>query len=312
MQIFWSTFSSVLGLILIGILGFFLVSKKIFDEKLFSFLSTLSLEISLPLMIFSDIITKFEPSNQRNWFLYPLIWIITTLFILSLSFLGKFLSPAKHRKEFFVSLLFQNGIFFPLAIFSTIDSFNSYKIDLFLFMMFYAAFLFNSFSFFFNGKFEKFNISKTFHPVLISTLIAIFLKFSTLDRFVPYFVIDTFKMIGAMSVPLLILILGGNIYVDFKNSKKFYVKTILIFVILKNFIFPFLGILILYLLKLPKNISTIILLELAVPPITALPILIERNKGNSNVANQLILFSFLLSPFSISFSLLILYRFLGF
>ncbi|MEO0234393.1 MAG: AEC family transporter [candidate division WOR-3 bacterium] len=312
MQIFISTFSSVLGLLVIGLLGFFLVSKKFLDEKIFSFLSTLSLEISLPCMIFSDIITKFDPVRQEKWFFYPLYWVATTTFITFISFLGKFLSPEENRKEFFVSLLFQNGIFFPLAIFSTVDSFIGYKIDLFLFMMFYAAFLFNTFSFFYSGKIEKLNISKTFHPVLIATLIALILKLSSLSNFIPDFFIEALKMVGSMSVPLLILILGGNIYVDLKRSKKFYVKTILSFVLLKNFVFPFLGILILYFLKLPQNISTIILLELAVPPITALPILVERNKGNSRVANQLILFSFLVSPISIPFSLFLLYKFLGF
>lgn len=312
MQIFLSTFSSVSGLLVIGIIGFFLVSKKYLDEKIFSFLSTLSLEISLPCMIFADIITKFDPIKQENWFFYPLYWVVTTIFITLISFFGKFLSPKETRKEFFVSLLFQNGIFFPLAIFSTVDSFNGYKIDLFLFMMFYAAFLFNTFSFFYSGKIEKLNISKTFHPVLIATLIALILKLSSLSTFFPSFLIDALKMVGSMSVPLLILILGGNIYVDLKRSKKFYVKTILSFVLLKNFLFPFFGILILYFLKLPQNISTIILLELAVPPITALPILIERNKGNSSVANQLVLFSFLVSPVSISLSLFLLYRVLGF
>lgn len=312
MQIFASTFSSVSGLLVIGILGYFLVSKKYLDEKIFSFLSTLSLEISLPCMIFSDIIIKFDPIKQEKWFFYPLYWVTTTIFIILISFLGKFLSPKETQKEFFVSLLFQNGIFFPLAIFSAVDSFTGYKIDLFLFMMFYAAFLFNTFSFFYSGKIEKLNISKTFHPVLIATIIALLLKLSSLSKFIPIFFIDAFKMVGSMSVPLLILILGGNIYVDLKKSKKFYIKTIFLFVLLKNFLFPFFGILILYFLKLPQNISTIILLQLAVPPITALPILIERNYGNSSVANQLILFSFLVSPVSISLCLFLLYRFLGF
>ncbi len=312
MQIFWSTFSAVLGLIAIGVLGFFLLSRKFLNENIFSILSTLSLEISLPLMIFSDILTKFEPSQQKDWYLYPLYWIGTTIFIFVLSYLGKFLSPKEHRKEFFVSLLFQNGIFFPLAIFSTIPSFNSYKTDLFLFMIFYAAFFFNFFSFFFNGKIEKLNILKTFHPVLIATIIGITLKLTGISKLVPNFLIDASKMVGAMSIPLLLLILGGNIYVDLKISKKFFFKTIFLFVLLKNFIFPLAVILILYLLKLPKNLSTIILLQLAVPPITALPVLVERNGGNKIITNQLLLFSFLVSPFSIALSILLLYRFLNF
>ncbi|HAF07915.1 MAG: auxin efflux carrier [candidate division TA06 bacterium 32_111] len=312
MDIFWSTFSAVLGLLAIGFLGFFLLYRKFLNENIFSILSTLSLEISLPLMIFSDILTKFEPSQQKDWYLYPLYWIGTTIFIFVLSYLGKFLSPKEHRKEFFVSLLFQNGIFFPLAIFSTVQSFLSLKTDLFLFMIFYAAFLFNSFSFFFHGKTEKLNILKTFHPVLIATLLGIILKLLGFSKLVPSFVINASRMVGSMSIPLLILILGGNIYIDLKNSKKFYLKTIIPFVLIKNFVFPFTSILILYFLKLPKNLSIIILLQLAVPPITALPILVERNGGNKIVSNQLILFSFLLSPFSIAISILLLYRFVSF
>ncbi len=308
MQIFFSTMSTILGLLVIGFVGFIIVYKKIVDQRIFSFLSILSLEISLPAMIFSDLVLKFDPVVQKNWFLFPLWWLLTTIFLLILSYIFKFLSPVEHRKEFFVSLLFQNGIFFPLAIFSTIGKFETYKVDLFLFTIFYAAFLFNTFSFFFTGNLKNIDRAKTFHPVFIATLLAIIMKLTSFSVYIPKFIISAFLMLGVMTIPLLILILGGNIYIDLKNTKEIYFKTVTIFVIVKNFIFPLLTLLILWILKIGENISIIILLQSAVPPITALPILVERNNGNKIISNQIIFFSFLVSPFSIAFFIFLFYR----
>jgi len=70
-------------------------------------------------------------------------------------------------------------------------------------------------------------------------------------------------------------------------------------VLVKNIIFPlvFLGILIL--IRPAYNFALIIFLESAVPPITGVPIVTEREGGNSSITNQFILASFLFSIITI-------------
>lgn len=45
------------------------------------------------------------------------------------------------------------------------------------------------------------------------------------------------NMLGQMTMPLLFLILGGNMFIDFKNKGQFYILEVLKFAVIKNFYF---------------------------------------------------------------------------
>ncbi|MGE3062893.1 MAG: AEC family transporter [bacterium] len=299
MQVFLNTFGAVFTLFFIGIIGWWVVSRKVMQSSVFSVLSAISLEVALPAMIFSDVIRKFDINVYPNWWALPLWWLGFTLFLFILTMAFSVFSSKESISEFRISLFFQNGIFFPLAIFSTIPEYSHLVIDVFFFTMFYAALLFNTYYLFFPQATKKFDFKKVFHPVLISVLLAIFIVLAGLARFVPKPVITALSMVGAMSVPLLMLILGGNIYVDFSKKERVEKMETAKFVLIKNFLFPLITLIFIYFIRPPENVGLILLLESAVPPITATPILVERAGGNKSVANQFLLYSFILSLFSI-------------
>ena len=116
-----------------------------------------------------------------------------------------------------------------------------------------------------------------------------------------------------MASPLFMLILGGTIYHDFRGesqgNRKIYFKEVIKFVAVKNLLFPvvFLGLLIWI---LPDySVALIIILEAAVPPVTAIPIFAERSGGNKALASQFVLASFLFSILSIPMVLLLFNQF---
>ncbi len=98
----------------------------------------------------------------------------------------------------------------------------SYLVYLFLFTIFYPAFFFITYPFFF-GKKEtlKLNWRKIIHPVLIATILAIIIRLANIHDDIPYPIIQIFVLLGGMTIPLIMLILGGNIYVDFQKKDKF-------------------------------------------------------------------------------------------
>jgi len=60
-----------------------------------------------------------------------------------------------------MSLSYQNGIFFPLAILTgMMDSESSHLVYLFIFTLFYSAFFFSTYHFFFRGKGKKVEVKK--------------------------------------------------------------------------------------------------------------------------------------------------------
>lgn len=303
MDIFLKTFESVALLLGIGLVGFYVIRRDMIPAKVLSTLSPLALEIALPSMIFIDILTDFTPEKYPDWWQMPLWWFLFTLIAAILTFIFHFISKKHNKNEFAISLFYQNGIFFPLAILTGMFGLaSSYHIALFLFTIFYPAFFFSSYSYFFPGKSkQQIDLKKILHPVFIATVLAIMLEYLGLKSYVPAVVRNIFKMLGAMTLPLLMIILGGNIYSDFKKQGKIEYIEILKFVGVKNIVFPliFLSLLIIFKNYISYNVAIIILLQAAVPPVTAVPLVTERMGGNRAIVSQFMVGSFIVSLITI-------------
>jgi len=305
MNLFLIAFESVFILLGIGIIGFWIVKSKIVPITLLRSLSPLALDIALPSIIFIDIISDFSPSAYPDWWQYPLWWALFTIIAFLLTYLFSIASKKENRDEFSISLFYQNGIFFPLAILAGMfpDSEN-YQVTLFLFVLFFPAFFFSTYPFFFKEKNRKplsIPFKKIFHPTLFATLIAVSICVIGIQNQIPMVIISILTMLGAMTIPLLMIILGGNIYVNYKkNGFSEPIETVK-FVLIKNFIFPlcFLGFLVLFQNYIPPVISFIMFLQSAVPPVTAVPIVTERIKGSAVFSSQFIMASFLVSILSL-------------
>jgi len=270
------------------------------DKDILGLLSPLALDIALPAMIFADIVTKFDPAVNRFWYRMPLLWVVFTVFAFIVSILSSFIAKKEFKREMAVTMMYQNAIFFPLAIIASMyGSGSSMILQLFFFTFFNAAFIFNTAHLFFKTEKTSFDLKRTLHPTLVATVLAVLVKLFGFGRFIPTFATDSLRMVGSMSIPLLMIILGGNIFIDFKNKGKIHYFEIVKFVLIKNFLMPIAAIFILKFTNLPHDVSFIILLQAAVPPITATPILVERYGGNREIVNQFVLASFLASMLSI-------------
>jgi predicted permease len=299
MNVLISAFQAVAMLLFIGVIGAWMITRKMVKESFFSLLSPLALEIALPALIFTNIINNFNPSSKTNWWTLPLWWGFFTVIAFVVTLIGIGFAGKENKKEFGISLFYQNGIFFPLAVIAGMFGGKSdYLVDLFLFMIFYSSFFFNT-SFLFFGNIGRVEWNKIFHPVFVVTILAVIFKITGFDVFIPSFIISALEMVGAMSIPLLMIILGGNIIIDFKQVGKLYIGEIIKFLILKNLIMPSVMLVIIILIKPSYNIALLLMIESAVPPVTSTPLITERNGGNRAIVNQFLLSSFLFSLISI-------------
>jgi malate permease and related proteins len=310
MDLFITTLESVAVLLGIGVIGFFIIQKKVLSGNILDLLSPLALDIALPSLIFISIINNFEPAENPEWWQLPLWWLFFTVIALGLTFVFSLISKKKSRREFAVSLFYQNGIFFPLAILAGIfgDS-HPYVSYLFIFTIFYAAMFFSTYYLFLEKKGKNLiKLKKIFHPVLIVTIIALAIRLSGSHEFVPDVAIKIFTLLGGMTIPLLMIILGGNIFIDFQKKGKIYSLEIVKFVLIKNILFPliFLGIILVIKPILTYPIALIILLQSAVPPVTAVPLVTERAGGDRTIVDQFLVASFILSLISIPVMILLL------
>ncbi len=291
--------NSISLLLFIGLFGFVLVSRKFIPATLLAHLSSLVLEVALPSMVFVKLINGFDPDLFIKKLLFPFYWIIFTIVIFILTFIFSYISKVKSRQEFRISLFFQIGIFIPIIMITDMFGTNySHLVELFLFTMLYPAFFFNTYHLFFKGNNQKINWKKILHPVLLTTLLAIIIKLFQMDSFIPSFIIKGLSLVGSMTIPLLMIVLGGTIYLDFKGKGKIEVVEVLKFILIKNFIYPLIILSILYYANFDYNIALLIIIQSAVPPLTALPIITDRAGGNRSLVNQFLVASFISSIIS--------------
>jgi predicted permease len=298
MNLFITTFESVAVLLGIGIIGFWIIKRRIIPSNVLSLLSPLALDIALPSLIFINVIQDFSPSDSPDWWLLPVWWGFFTIVAACLTGIFIFVSKKKTRREFAITLFYQNGIFFPLAVLASMfPDDSSYVVYLFLFTIFYPAFFFSTYRFFFDKKeTTTLDWKKIIHPVLIATILAICIKLAGIyDDDIPYPIRQIFVLLGGMTLPLIMLILGGNIYMDFQKKGKLELMEITKFVIIKNIIYPLIFLGIILLIKPSYHIAIILLLQGAVPPLTAVPLVTERSGGNRSIVNQFIVASFIFS-----------------
>ncbi len=306
MNLFVATFESVAVLLGIGIIGFYIIRKDVLPKNVLSALSPLALEIALPSIIFINIIGDFDPATNPSWWQLPLWWAVFTLIAFCLTHLFMLISAKKSRAEFGLSLFYQNGIFFPLAILTGMfQPAEDYVVALFLFTLFFPAFFFSTYPHFFRKRQPKLTtkppLKKILHPAFVATLLALLVVFIGVQNTIPDLFLSILTLLGAMTVPLLMLILGGNIYIDFQKQGTLQIKETAKFVLTKNIIFPlvFLGIVILLKDFLTPTIALLILLQSAVPPLTAAPLVTERLNGDRTLVSQFLVASFLLSLLSL-------------
>jgi malate permease and related proteins len=307
MNIFLVTFQAVVALLGIGILGFWIIGRRHMPADSLALLTSIAIDITLPCLALGNILIEFSPKQYPDWWHLPLWWLAFTAVALVLSLITSFSAKKGTRGEFVMSLFFQNGLFFPIIIITGLFLNNSvsYLVSLFLLMFLQPSLIFSTYSLFFkqNNQTPALNWRRIVNPVLVVTIIGIIMGLAGVNPYVPRFIILILTLVGAMAIPLFMLILGGNVYNDFvkreSKDRKIYTGEIIKFILIKNLLFPlvFLGLLIL--IRPSYTIAFLLILEAAVPPITATPIFTERAGGNRALANQFIVASFIFSIISI-------------
>lgn len=271
--------------------------------KILEVLSPLILDIALPCLIFTNIFFRFDPANFPTWWTLPLWWIGFAIVTVLFSLFGMWVAKTKYKSEFGMSLLYPNAIFVPMVVIQNLFGESSpVLMELFIFTLLFPAFMFNTYFLFFKSNESINNVfswGKFLNPVLIATVLAVTIKLTGMQNYMPDVITSTTKILGNIALPLILILIGGNVYMDFKRKGEVQYKSIIKFITLKNFILPLIVLGILIIVKPPFSVAFLLFLLSAVPPITAVPILTDKAGGETYIANQFLIASFLMSIISI-------------
>jgi predicted permease len=316
MSVFLTTLQAVLALLGIGLLGFWIIGRRRVPSDTLGFLSSLAIDIAIPLLVVANLISGFSPQEYPDWWHMPLWWLGFASVALALSLVASFLVKKEIRSEFTIGLFYQNGLFFPILIIQGLfGADNLYLVPLFLFVIFHPSVVFGTYTLFFGKRIrkEKLNWRRIVNPVLVATIVGLVIGLASVNEYIPQFLIIIVTMVGAIATPLFMLILGGNIYNDLMykadSDRRWYIGEVIKFVVTKNIIFPLIFLALLLWLRPNPTVALIIMLQAAVPPITAIPIFVERCGGNRQIASQFVVASFIFSIVSIPAAIYLFSRF---
>src|SRR5271157_3424529 len=190
MNIFLATFQAVAALLGIGILGFWVIGRRQIPANALGLLTSIAIDIALPCLVLSNILGQFSPQTFPTWWQLPLWWAGFTLIAFALSLIAAFLVKKELRSELSISLLFQNGAFFPLIIIAGLfGSTSNLIVYLFIFLFLQPSLIFGTYSLFFRNKNQTvpFSWRRVINPMLVVTIIGIIIGLAGIKSYIPNF-----------------------------------------------------------------------------------------------------------------------------
>ena len=287
---------------ILGGLGYMLVKKNILSSEGLEALSRLVIGIVFPALILSQMLKGFSFNLYSNWWIFPLISLVITVIGLGVGWGLLKLSKIKTDKLQFLSLVaFQNSGYLPLALAAAIFTGQSAQ-DIFIFIfLFLLGFDLVAWSLgiymLTYEKQVKFKLQSLFSAPVIANLASLLLIALGLNKFIPEVLFKPLSLVGNCTLPLAMLVVGGNVaLVQLKNVDK---KVNFIFLLGKLVILPALGIVVVLKLALPFLWGFLIVLQLSMPSATSLSVIIRRFNRPDNLISQGVFFSHIISLLTI-------------
>ena len=287
---------------LLAAIGYFLVKKNILGPDGLNSLSRLVIEITLPILIFCQLVKDFSFGLYSNWWIFPLISIFITVtgLVIAALFVG-FIRGQQHKLQFLSLVTFQNSGYLPLALVAALlpkDKSDPMFIYIFLFLLGFNLVMWSAGVYMLTfSRAKKFELGSLFSPPVIATIFSLAFIFFGLNQFVPPVALKPLRMVGDCTLPLAMFVVGGNLaQIRLRQIDK---KAIFYLVVAKLIILPLLGLWLVIKFKFPELLGLLIIMELAMPPATSLSVIVSHYKKEDLLISQGVFFSHILSLVSI-------------
>jgi hypothetical protein len=287
---------------ILGVLGYYLVKKNMLSHSGLEALSRLVIQIIFPALIITQLLANFSFSLYPNWWIFPLISLAITLVSLVLGVILLKLVKLKNNKLQFLSLVsFQNSGYLPLALAAAMftgTQLSNIFIYIFLFLLGFDLVAWSLGIYMLTYEKEtRFKLQHIFSPPVIASLSTLILIALGLNKFIPAAIFKPIQMIGNCTLPLALMVVGGNIaLVQLKNIDK---KGVGFFLLGKLIILPALGLWIVLKLGLPQLFGFLIVMQLAMPSATSLSVIMRRYNKEDALISQGVFFSHVISLITI-------------
>lgn len=305
---------ALLKIFFLGFAGFFLSRLDLISEKGFDDLSKIVIYFTLPALIFSNFLGSSKLGEIPNWWIYPLgmAGVIALSLLLGL-LLSNFLEWPE-RRQFGALIGFPNTGYLPLALAAALlaeaQQPKAFQL-IFLLTLGMTPNLWSIGIALISGKAVsvlKFMRNVLTSPPFLTTISSIGLIIVHWDRFIPDLAVETASYAGSVTVPLIMIVLGGMLArVD--STDRAYPKAIAMLVSLKLVVYPALALTGIYFFRPPELLSFILLIEAATPPATNLAVIGSHYGEDTGLLKQGLVYSYLTAAVTIP-AFISLFRFI--
>ncbi|MGH4051234.1 MAG: AEC family transporter [Clostridium sp.] len=291
---FFAANQSVLSIMILIIVGYFLAYKKILDEKGINLITTIVINISLPMMMINTIMTNFTKQKliaDSSGLVVPFLTIGGTFIIAKI--FAEIVKVKTSRRGLFVCM-FSNSNTIYMGIPVNMALFGEKSVPYVL--LYYIA---NSAFFWTIGVYEitkdgnkrafKFLsvdfIKKIFSPPLMGFIFGMILVLLNIK--LPSVIMGTTKSLGNLTTPLSMFFIGASIYLINLKSVKFSLD--IVWVLIGRFVIsPALVLLIVPMFPIPTLMGSVFVVEAAMPVMANSAIIAKAYGSDYNFASLMI------------------------
>lgn len=300
MSITWQVFLAILETFLMFAIGAWCCRARVLTPPIIEKMSHMLIDIFMPMMIFYSIYTKFDVRQVQQLWIAPLTGFLMMLLGAALSYpLAKLLWTKDHDHivTFRHFCAINNYLFLPLVVLQNVWG-EQFRPTLFLMNIgFTIAFWTIGVGLLAGGDMKRAfrNIFGINQLAVVVALVFAFLKIP-----IPFFVAATFQKLGDASIPLMLVMIGGSIYL---SAHKIFrgIPDALVMSAVRLVIIPAITLLILKAVPLPKDVYIVAFVVSLMPVSVSSALITTKYGGSPEFAGQAIIFTTTLSLATIPF-----------
>ena len=303
-ELMLASFHGIMEVFVIGILGYIVVAGFKQSSSFLDYLTKIVIRVSLPCLVFSNMVRNFNPREVKYWWVFPLLAV-------AINFTGALLAggyvlidrTVRFRGNFMALVAFQNGIFFPLAFAPVL--FGPDKLPVFLNLLF----LFNLLSiplFFIMGVWMVnsaagigFRVKDVFSPPIVATVLSFIFVLIGWSNSVPEWVLRPLGTIGSLTTPLSMIFIGGTIVTNFPKARpRDWIEPIKI-TVLKCFVLPLIASILVFVFKPSEYVALFMILHSVIPSAILIALITPAESSNQRTIAGAILLTYTVSIITI-------------
>ncbi|MFH1458921.1 MAG: AEC family transporter [Candidatus Omnitrophota bacterium] len=296
-------FLAMLRVWLIILCGFLAFQVHLINKKHIHLLSSLTINLLLPCYIFSHFLDNLTGDLPQRWWICPILGMVICGLGFTVGKIFMVLTKQQHYKQEFISTVsFQNCGYLPLILAISVFPADVAKILVTNIFLFIQGFNFIFWGFGVQllkpaGSLLKIEFRKVLNAPFMALIFSMILIYTKSYKFFPSGLINITQGFGILTLPVALIILGAILaecillFKDIKSTKivnKPLVKSVTIaeilskVILIKLIIMPAIILIFIYLIKIPKIMSLLLVLEAAMPSAINLSVVTFYQKAKSD------------------------------